>query len=119
MKVYISGPMSGLPDENFPAFNAAARALRSVGYEVVNPAEFKVDVKGLEGKARWNKFLKADIKALMDCDGIVMLPGWRDSEGALLEHSNAKALDFTILEFESAILQACSYTDPAPEVAHA
>lgn len=119
MKVYISGPMSGIKDENFPAFNAAARALRSVGYEVVNPAEFKTNVKGLEGKARWNKFLKADIKALMDCDGIVMLPGWQKSEGALLEIYNARALDFTVLEFESAILQARSYTDPAPEPAHA
>ncbi len=35
-------------------------------------------MKGLVGKARWNKFLKSDIKALMDCDGIVMLSGWQE-----------------------------------------
>lgn len=106
MKVYISGPMSGIKDENFPTFNAAARALRTLGYEVVNPAEFKVDVTGLEGKGRWVKFLKADIKALMDCDGIVMLPGWQKSEGAKLEHYNAKALDLVIMSLEEAVLQA-------------
>ncbi len=41
MKVYISDPMTGIKDDNFPTFSAAARALRSVGYEVVNPADFK------------------------------------------------------------------------------
>jgi nucleoside 2-deoxyribosyltransferase len=85
MRAYISGPMSGLPDENFPAFAEAAAKLRAEGFEVVNPAELKVDVTGLTGRARWCKFLKADIKELVDCDAIVMLPGWRLSEGATLE----------------------------------
>ena len=37
--VYLSGPMTGLPDLNFPAFHAAADKLRSQGVQVVNPAE--------------------------------------------------------------------------------
>lgn len=106
MIVYLSGPMSGIKDENFPAFNAAARALRMLGYEVVNPAEFETDVDGLSERSRWVKYLKADIKALMDCDGIVMLPGWQKSEGAKLEHYNAKALDLVIMSPEEAVLQA-------------
>jgi nucleoside 2-deoxyribosyltransferase len=110
MKVYLSGPMSGIPDENFPAFNAAARALHLIGYKVVNPAEFNTDVTGLEGRARWVKFLKVDIKALVDCDGIVMLPGWEDSEGAKLEHSTASALDIPVMTLAEAVIEAPNLT---------
>lgn len=38
-RVYIAGPMTGLPDFNFPAFHAAAAAWRAAGWEVFNPAE--------------------------------------------------------------------------------
>jgi hypothetical protein len=38
-KVYISGPMGGKPKLNFPAFNDAAKRLRTSGFYVVNPAE--------------------------------------------------------------------------------
>ncbi|MCW5236165.1 DUF4406 domain-containing protein [Verminephrobacter eiseniae] len=36
-RIYISGPMSGLPDLNFAAFHAKARRLHALGCEVVNP----------------------------------------------------------------------------------
>jgi hypothetical protein len=42
-KIYLSGPMTGLPDLNFPAFNAAASALRAKGLNVINPAEINID----------------------------------------------------------------------------
>jgi hypothetical protein len=109
--------MTGYPQENFPAFNAAARALRLLGYTVVNPAEFTTDVTGLNRRARWVKFLKVDIKELMDCDCIVMLPDWEESEGAQLEHYNAKKLDITIFDMVGAVMHApCNLV---PEPAHA
>lgn len=37
--VILSGPMSGLPDYNYPMFNLAAKQLREAGYDVVNPAD--------------------------------------------------------------------------------
>jgi hypothetical protein len=111
MKVYISGPMSGLPDENFPAFNAAAKNLRAAGYEVVNPAEFNVDVTGLEGRARWQKYLRADIKALMDCDGVVMLRGWPNSEGAKLENLVAGQLGIKVMDLHDAIFSAAKLNE--------
>ena len=38
-RIYIAGPMSGLPDLNSPAFNAMAERLRAHGHHVENPAE--------------------------------------------------------------------------------
>ena len=37
MKVYISGPMRGVPDENADAFATAASQLVSHGHEVLTP----------------------------------------------------------------------------------
>ena len=36
--VYLSGPMTGLPEFNYPAFNALASTLRGSGFVVNNPA---------------------------------------------------------------------------------
>ena len=33
-RVYVAGPMTGLPDFNYPAFNAEAQRLRGLGYQV-------------------------------------------------------------------------------------
>ncbi len=90
-KIYISGPMTGLPGLNFPAFHEAAACLRAQGHEVVNPAEFGED----EGKT-WSDYMRDDIKALMDCDAIYMLPGWAGSKGARLELHIARVMGFEV-----------------------
>ena len=43
LKIYCAGPMTGLPELNFPAFHAEAARLRAFGYEVINPAEINPD----------------------------------------------------------------------------
>ncbi len=80
MKLYVSGPMTGRPDLNRPAFHAAATQLRGAGYAVVNPAELNP-----EPDKPWEACMRVDIKALMDCDGVALLPGWPESRGATLE----------------------------------
>jgi hypothetical protein len=69
--LYVSGPMSGLPDYNFPAFDTAARRLRDVGYTVINPAE------------NWGA--ATHIHQVLLADGIATLQGWGLSLGARLE----------------------------------
>lgn len=39
MRVYLAGPMRGLPQFNFPAFDAGAATLEALGHEVFNPAD--------------------------------------------------------------------------------
>lgn len=94
MRIYLSGPMTGLPDYNYPAFNEAARKLRAHGHDVFNPAE------AFEGNQSltWDEYLRADIKAIFDCDAIQVLPGWRDSVGARLEVILGLALGLRFLE---------------------
>lgn len=90
MKVYLSGPMSGFPESNFPAFHATAAALRAKGFDVVNPAEINddqgPDVSDTEAwTAFYNQCLRADLREMMDCDAIALMDGWQRSAGANLE----------------------------------
>jgi hypothetical protein len=78
--LYLAGPMSGLPDYNYPAFMAGARALRSAGFMVVNPAE-----NGLPQSAPWAAHMRRDLHAMLDCQGLALLPGYEKSRGASLE----------------------------------
>jgi Domain of unknown function (DUF4406) len=96
-KVYLAGPMSGIPQFNFPAFFEAARRIRAGGFEVVSPAEIDdaedtaealASLDGVPSSRRsWGDFLARDVKLIADggIDGIVFLPGWTQSKGAKLE----------------------------------
>lgn len=90
-RVYIAGPMSGLPQLNFPAFHAAAAHVRAMGLEAINPAEINPDTT-----ASWSDCMRADIAQLVTCDAILLLPGWEKSRGATLEHHIAQTLGMRI-----------------------
>ena len=92
-RLYLSGPMSGLPELNFPAFHAEAARLRALGFEVVNPADLNPD----PGKG-WKDCLRVDLLELLGCDAIAMLPGWKKSEGAHLEMHVAHRVGIDILD---------------------
>ncbi len=89
-RIYIAGPMTGLPEFNFPAFNAKAVELRAEGWHVENPAEHG-HVKG----ARWADYLRWDISRIVTCGAIYLLPDWETSKGAQLEVYIGKALGLT------------------------
>lgn len=90
-KVYVSGPMTGLPEHNFPAFKAAAAELRAAGYGVEDPAD-----KGIVPGWSWSDYLRYDLGVLVKCDQVATLPGWRKSPGARLEVLVAKALGMPV-----------------------
>lgn len=106
-KLYLSGPMTGLPEFNFPAFNEAAARLRTVGFSVFNPAE-----NGTEKS--WEEFMRLDIKAVADSDLIAVLPGWQKSRGAALEVHIARALSMPVLD----ALTLEPYRESAVQEAH-
>ena len=99
-RVYIAGPMSGIPEYNFPAFHAAAKAWRALGWEVVNPAEMDEELDGFDAKAdvarSHEHYMRRDIPEVAKCDAIALLPGWENSKGANSEITVGKmcGLDF-------------------------
>ena len=91
-RVYIAGPMSGLPDFNYPAFNQAEDVLRDLGFYPRNPAK-----NGLPAGSAWSDHMRADIRMLTTCDAVFMLKDWQQSRGATLEHHIAQTLGLHIV----------------------
>lgn len=87
--LYLAGPMTGLPDDNRPAFNAAAKALEDAGYEVINPALLP------EGWPR-EESMRSALRRLMGADAVALLPGWAESQRALVEMQVARAIDLKV-----------------------
>ena len=97
IKAYLSGPMTGHKDWNFPLFNKAAEVLREEGYEVFNPAE----TDNGDTSKPWEYYMAKDIKAVCDSEIIFVLPGWRGSQGASLEVMVGERLGLKVIDFES------------------
>ena len=85
MKLYLSGPITGIPLGNKPLFDSEADRLRALGYTVINPWELNPD-----GSADWLDCMLIDLPAVKECQGIALLPGWILSNGAQMEYITAK-----------------------------
>ena len=97
--IYLSGPMTGLPDYNYPTFREAARTLRSYGQIVFNPSE------AFEGRTDLPKeiYMRKDLEELLKADVVALLPGWELSTGAQLEVEVAKQCGIPIRLLEELI----------------
>jgi hypothetical protein len=113
MRIYLAGPMTGIPHFNYPAFDAAAAALRANGHEVFSPAEhdrkmFGRDISNPAGDADQaasehgfdrRSALKVELAWICDhAEGIALLPGWERSTGASAERALAIALGLQLVE---------------------
>ena len=90
--VFLSGPMSGLPDFNRTAFNSEAQRLRDAGYVVWNPAE-------LPSGLPWGFYMVINIAVLIlgvafvrPIEVVAQLAQWDKSPGAKIEKAVASEL---------------------------
>lgn len=117
MKIYLSGPMRGIKDFNFPMFNLAAKELRAAGHEVFNPAEKDLQRDKEEGReSTWQSetgdivaaeakgfdrrcAIRDDLNYIIDhAEAIALLPGWEASKGAQTELWLSRFLDLEEIE---------------------
>jgi hypothetical protein len=106
IKAYVAGPMRGYPEYNFPAFDAAAKLGRSLGFEVISPAEEdrkrdKFNEKTGEGLQGQAVYVKRDVDFLISLGptgAIALLPGWEKSTGARAEKAVAEWLSLKVLD---------------------
>lgn len=93
--IYIAGPMTGLPDFNYPAFNEAERKLRAAGHEPLNPAR-----RGIRPGWTYGDYLRHAIRDVLLADAIAVLSGWAHSRGARLETDIGHALGIPVVTVE-------------------
>jgi hypothetical protein len=115
-KFYLAGPMTGIPQFNYPTFHAAAKILREKGLTIASPAEMDtpeqqevalastngaIPSSGFVGDQTWGMTLGKDIAFIADeAAGIIALPGWNKSKGARLEVTCANLLKKPVYEFD-------------------
>lgn len=111
--IYLAGPMTNLPEFNFPQFYAAAKFLRDDwSWTVLSPAEKdleripEAEMKLVPGYAEGNlplycanssftmgNAMEWDLPAIVATQGIVLMDGWETSTGSRWERTAAEALD--------------------------
>lgn len=111
-KIYIAFPIRGIPDLNKPAAAAVQKMLESDGWIVHNPHEENTKA-GLDDNQPMSAYMKLDLAALLQCNAICLLPGWRASEGAKLEAANARMLNldfYYAAKFENDPVEGTGWT---------
>lgn len=93
--VYISGPITGLPLGNKPAFYSMHQRIIDAGHIPVNPHVVCANIH--EGSPH-SEYMRVCIGNLVVSDAIIMLPGWENSKGARAEYLTATWCGIEILE---------------------
>lgn len=104
---YLAGPMSGLPEYNYPRFGQACALLRAEGLEILSPHEVPWPASQLtldDKEALWEYMMAGTRELLERASGIILLPGWYTSRGSLAELSLVREAKLPTWFFDVGIL---------------
>lgn len=97
-RLYISGPVTGIEDDNRTVFDDTQKLLAEAGYDsflphyLVEPSDSHETAMLLCINELTGRTQKPGIRHPVPCyDGLALLPGWEQSEGAKLEKAVAEA----------------------------
>lgn len=99
VRIYIAGPMTGIPSYNIEAFREAADRFRLLGWTPLIPHDLNSIVWRRHfgrdfdptrdvceyGDPILNEMVAEDLKQLCSAHAIALLPGWEKSRGARAE----------------------------------
>lgn len=99
MKVYIAGPVTGLPEGNRPQFQRVARTLVALGHDPIDPTAKTVpgDDHAPVGSARYEQIMEGCFEDVASSDALCLLDGWEQSAGARRELALAHDLDLIVV----------------------
>jgi len=92
-KVYIAGKITGDPKYR-EKFDAGVLHVIGLGWEpgkVVNP------VNECQADWRWSRCMVRCLRLMSGCEWVAMLPDWRESRGARIEHAVANCLGKSVI----------------------
>lgn len=93
--IYISGKITGAPNQNKHKFAAAEDHLKKFANVVLNPHTLPAN-----HNRTWVSYMKVCITALCRADKVVVLDDWKNSRGAIREVLIAKWLNIPVVAIE-------------------
>lgn len=94
--IYVSGPMRGIEDFNFPAFDAARDFLEDRGWMVYSPADLDRQQAIPAEDLKFEECMRRDYAVIARSGAIALLPGWEQSVGANAELRAAKTMGLEV-----------------------
>lgn len=122
--VYVAGPMTGIPEHNVPAFDAARDALQAEGFATITPPDVTrqlgrfipgIDPSGAITEEAYRELVKLDIAEMLRAGVVAFLPGWRKSRGARIEYVLAVHMGLDIWTVDG-LLRACRGAGGQPDL---
>lgn len=101
-RIYIAGPISGLPQQNRPAFDKAKGLVRLSGFFPVSPLDL---VGPDEPEHEYVYYIKQGLDLLDSCECALFLDGWRKSYGARIERLFARREGKELYEFRKGVMR--------------
>lgn len=110
-RLYLSGPVTGIEDDNYDAFHAASVALNDAGFLSTMPHSLVLsgdshEIAMLVCINSLTDFVWVHGEPLLFYDGLALLPGWEQSEGAKLEKAVAEACGIPVKTVDEWIEEA-------------
>jgi len=118
MRIYLAGPMTGIPKYNFPLFHQVGQHLTDEGHVVYSPLAYWQQMLGPDALHILNSMNPPELAdgvrrafahqlswLCRNAEQVQLLPGWHQSPGARAERLVALALDIPVEEVLDSILQ--------------
>lgn len=108
MKVFITGPMTGLPDYNRDSFDNAAKTIEALGHTPLNP--YRQDF--VDTKRTWGECVLASLLLLLEADAILALEGAENSTGSGIERVFAARMNLPAVTYRTLANMPVSANQP-------